>query len=303
MNIKNWLKNKKIGVLYGGMSAEREISIVSGKAVLKALRDSGINAAGIDVGRDAAFQIRKNKIDFAYIALHGPWGEDGTIQGMLEIMGVPYSGSGVLANAAAMNKIFSKRIFLAEGLPTPRWQVVRKNNKFNLELEFPVVVKPSTQGSAIGVSIVNEKKDMAKALNAAFKYDLEILIEEYIKGTEITVGVLGNKVLPAIEIVPANKFYDFESKYKPGKSKHIIPPRLSSSVVRNAQELALRAFRALCCKAVSRVDIIVSEKNIPQILEINTIPGMTETSLLPDAARASGINFSELVFKIIEYSI
>ncbi|MBN1621922.1 MAG: D-alanine--D-alanine ligase [Endomicrobiales bacterium] len=305
MNIKSWLKNKKIGVLYGGLSAERDISILTGKAVLKALKEEKCNVVGIDAGRDSASQIKRSRIDFAFIALHGPWGEDGTIQGMLEIMGIPYSGCGVLASSLALNKIYSKRIFDSLGIPTPKWWVFNKKN-FNarfLTSRFPLVIKPAAQGSAIGVSLVKDKKGLNNAARRAFRLNSEIIAEKYIGGTEITVGILGGRALPVIEIVPEGSFYDFKSKYKPGQSKHIIPPRLPKSVIKNAQQLGLRAFNALGCKAVSRVDIIVDKRNKPWVLEVNTVPGMTETSLLPDAARACGIGFSKLVLKIIEYSL
>lgn len=302
MNSRNWINGKRIGVLCGGKSSEREISLASGAAVLSALKKAGMNAVSIDVGPDLPFRLKKQKIDFAYIALHGPWGEDGTVQGMLEIMGIPYAGCGVLASALAMDKIATKGILAAAGLPTPRWWVVERGARVP-KLPRRVVVKPSAQGSAIGVSVVKEKSGLAPALAAAFKYDRRVLVEEYIAGTEITVGVLGPRPLPVIEIVPQNEFYDFESKYTPGCSQHLIPPRLPKATIARTQRLALEVFAALNCRAVSRIDMIVDKKQRPWILEVNTIPGMTETSLLPDAARAAGIDFPELVLQIIEYSL
>jgi D-alanine-D-alanine ligase len=305
MNVKQRLKNKKIGVLFGGMSAERDISVLTGKAVLKALENQGLNAVGIDAGKDLAESIKKEKINFAYIALHGPLGEDGTVQGLLEVMRIPYSGCRVLSSAIAMNKVFSKRIFDSLNLPTPGWRLFNKKETLT-EREIgklPVVIKPSGQGSAIGVSLVKKRGELKKAVKEAFKYGDEIICEDYIEGTEITVGILGQEALPVIEIVPENKFYDFESKYKAGHSKHIIPPRISRKAVIKSRKLALEAFNALGCRAVSRVDLIVDKKERPWILEVNTIPGMTETSLLPDAARAGGIGFEELVLKILEYSL
>lgn len=303
MNIRRWLRNKRIGVLYGGMSAEREISLASGKAVIAAFRSLGISVVPIDVGRDAAAQIRRAKIDFAYITLHGPWGEDGTIQGMLEIMGIPYSGCGVLASALAMDKIFSKRVFDAEKIPSAPWQAYSRGERVPSPKKFPVVVKPATQGSAIGVSIPENEKEFRAALAAAFKLDERVLVETYIRGTEITVGVLGDTALPAVEIVPVNKFYDFDAKYTKGKSQHIIPPRLPQAVLRRAGETALRTFRALGCRAVSRIDMIVDRSGKPWVLEVNTLPGMTETSLLPDEARAAGMSFGDMLLKIIEHSL
>ncbi len=249
------------------------------------------------------FKLKKNKIDFAYIALHGPFGEDGKVQGLLEVMGIPYSGCGVLASAVSMDKVYSKMIFDSNSIPTPRWKIVEKYSGIPVISEFPVVVKPATQGSAIGVSLVEKKKDLQKALKEAFKYDSRIIIEQYIDGKEVTVGVLGEEALPVIEIVPVNKFYDFESKYSAGKSKHIVPARLPERTLFEVQGLAKKVFKILGLKAVSRIDIIVDKKFKPWVLEVNTIPGMTKTSLLPDAAKACGISFNELVLKIIEFSL
>jgi D-alanine-D-alanine ligase len=301
--IRSWLKNKKIGVLYGGRSAERPISLLSGKAVLKALRGSGFKAIGIDAKGDLASLLRQNRIDFAYIALHGPWGEDGTVQGMLEIMGIPYSGCGVLSSALSMNKIFSKRVFDSCGIPTPRWTLVTKEGLDKKIPIFPCFVKPATQGSAIGVSCVTERKDFRASAIKALKFDKQILVEEFIRGKEITVAVLGDKALPVIEIVPVNKFYDYESKYRPGFSRHLIPARLPERVARESQELALNVFKALDCKAVARIDIIIDKKNKPWVLEANTVPGMTQTSLLPDAAAAAGLGFVDLILEIIRHSV
>jgi D-alanine-D-alanine ligase len=303
MNIRHWLKGKKIGVLYGGTSAERNISILSGKAVLKALKELKLRAVGIDVDSSLPFALKKNKIDFAYIALHGPMGEDGTVQGLLEVMGIPYSGCGVFASAVSMDKAYSKMIFDFAGIPTPQWRVLEGKNPRVSFPGFPVVVKPATQGSAIGVSIVENKAGMRSALRKAFSYDSKALLERYVRGTEITVAVLGNEALPAIEIVPANKFYDFESKYSKGKSRHLIPPRLPKKVLNDVRKIALKVSKTLGLKAVSRIDFIVDKKNKPWVLEVNTIPGMTKTSLLPDAAGAAGIDFNGLVLKIIEFSL
>jgi len=303
MDVSGWLKGKRIGVLYGGRSAEREISLLSGRAVLKALKKLKFNATGIDAGPDLPFKLKSKKIDFVYNVLHGPWGEDGTVQGMLDVMGIPYSGCGVLASALAMDKAFSKKIFEASGIPTPSWQTAYRGGKPPRISRFPAVVKPAAQGSAIGVSIAGNRAELASALKKAFRLGDSVVVEDYVAGTELTVGVLGGRALPAVEIVPDNKFYDFEAKYKKGKSRHIIPPRLPAAVVKNAQELAVRTFNALGCRAVSRVDIIIDKKGLPWVLEVNTIPGMTETSLLPDEARAAGLSFGGLILEIIRYSL
>ncbi|MGA2090862.1 MAG: D-alanine--D-alanine ligase [Endomicrobiales bacterium] len=306
MEIRDWLKKNRIGVLFGGQSAERAISLKSGQAVLKALRDAGANVVGIDAGPDVAFHIRKKRITFAYITLHGPLGEDGTMQGLLEVMGIPYCGCGVLASAVAMDKIATKRMLDSEKLPTPRWQSLTRNEPlktlFRPSRSHKIVVKPVSQGSAIGVSIVDSKKDLYKAIALASRFDSRVLIEEYIAGTEITVGILGDRALPVVEIVPQGKFYDFDSKYRPGQSTHLIPPRLPKPVIHRVEKLALSVFQVLGCRAMARIDMIVDAQHRPWILEANTLPGMTETSLYPDAARAAGISFSDLVLKVIDYS-
>ncbi len=302
VNIRQWIKSHRIAVLYGGTSSEREISLASGKAVLKALVAAGADAVGIDAGRDLPLRIARKKIDFAYIALHGPMGEDGTVQGLLEVMGIPYAGCGVLASAISMDKEHTKIVCARAGLPTPAWRTVRAGEKVPAG-KLPVVVKPASQGSAIGVSIVRRRKELAAALSDAFRHDTRVLVEEYIPGTEITAGILGGAPMPVIEIVPKGSFYDFESKYQPGRSTHLIPPRLPKKTVADIQKLALAAFRAIGCRAMARVDMIVDRGLRPWILEINTIPGMTETSLFPDAAKAMGMDFTGLVLKIIECSL
>lgn len=306
MNMKQWLARNRIGVLYGGQSAEREISLKSGHAVLAALRAAGADAVGIDAGPDVALHLRKQRITFAYNSLHGPLGEDGTMQGLLEVMGIPYCGCGVLASALAMDKCATKRMLDAAHIPTAPWQALTKGMPVAQPLRpsarAKVVVKPATQGSAIGISIVDCPRALGPALAAAFKLDTNVLVEKYIAGTEITVGILGGKPLPVVEIVPRGAFYDFTSKYQPGQSTHLIPPRLPRPVIRQVQALAVAVFNTLGCRAMARVDMIVDKRNKPWVLEVNTLPGMTATSLFPEAARAAGISFSELILKVIEYS-
>jgi len=299
----NKIKKMKIAVLFGGTSSERDISILTGRAVISALKRLGVKVIGIDFDGSPEL-IKRAKPDFVFIALHGALGEDGCVQGMLNLMKIPYSGSGVEASAVCMNKVLTKIIFKNNNLPTPKWKEVGLDSKIeNVTFTSPCFVKPVSQGSAVGVSLAKNKKELRVALRKALKYDKKALVEDYVKGTEITVGVLGDKVLPAVEIVPKGEFYDFKSKYKKGCSNHIIPPRISKSALLLAQEYALKAYKCCGCEVVARVDMIVPKNSIPQILEINTVPGMTETSLLPDAARAAGINFDELVLKIVEYSL
>jgi D-alanine-D-alanine ligase len=298
------LKKKKIAVMMGGLSREREISLKTGKAILRALAEKGYTAIPIDVGDDIAEKLVKEKIEFAFLALHGRFGEDGTIQGMLELMKIPYTGSGVLASALAMDKVMSKKFFLCEKIPTPRFEVVRreeikKDQPQRLSLPLPVVVKPAREGSTIGVSIVRKEEDLFPALRVAGEYDVEILIEEFIKGKEITVGILEDIPLPVIEIVPRSGFYDYRSKYTKGETQYILPARIAREKYLYAQEISLRAFQRLGCSGVARVDLMTDENENPFVIDVNTMPGMTETSLLPKAANYAGISFEDLVERIL----
>jgi D-alanine-D-alanine ligase len=300
--------NKKIGVLMGGLSSEREVSLATGNAVLKALHEKGYNAVGIDVARDVAEKIRASGIEIAFNGLHGKFGEDGAIQGLLEVMGIPYTGSGVLASAVGMNKILSKLLFKAHGLLVGPYMVLDAGKREELNavpsiMAYPLVVKPSSEGSSVGVSLVYTDEELAPAADLAFKYDREILIEKYITGTEVQVGVLGNRALGAIEIVPKNVFYDYEAKYKEGMSEHYFPARIEDSAYQRLLEAALTAHRALGCRGYSRVDFIIDAGGSPYILEVNTLPGMTATSLLPDIARGVGISFPDLVEEILKLAI
>ena len=299
-DILSKLKNKKIGVLYGGISSEREISLVSGKAVLNALRKMEVNACGIDVDRSVSEKIIKAKIDIACIFLHGQFGEDGAIQGLLEILGVAYTGSGVFASSVSMDKDISKQLFRRMDILTPDWVALRKFEAVPEIKTYPDLVKPVSQGSAIGVTIVKGDTQFVAAAKKAFKCDKEIMIESFVAGTEITVGVLDGKALPVIEIVPKGKFYDFKSKYQKGWSRHIIPARISDKAYKTAQRYAESIYRNFKCNAMCRVDMIVDKDGNVWVLENNTIPGMTKTSLLPDASRAVGYSFESLVLKIVE---
>lgn len=295
-------RDRKIGVLMGGLSAEREVSLKSGAAVLKALQASGHNAVGIDVDRNVAAKIAEAGIDAAFIALHGRYGEDGAIQGLLELLAIPYTGSGVLASALAMNKIFAKQAFASAGLTVAPFRVVCRGETLDvasLGFPFPVVVKPSQEGSSVGVSIVKKESDLEKAMTEAFAYDREILVEQFIKGREVQVGVLEDKALGAIEIVPKKEFYDFEAKYSPGMAEHILPARLPAELYRKVLRSGEEAHLALGCSGYSRVDFLVTDEGLCYILEVNTLPGMTDLSLLPEIARGAGIEFGALVERII----
>ena len=288
----------------GGLSREREISMRTGKAILKALTEKGYHALPVDAGQDIAETLIKETIEVAFIALHGRFGEDGTIQGMLELMRIPYTGSGVLASALALHKIMAKKFFFCEHIPTPTYEVlyrddIEKNSLRAISLPLPVVVKPAREGSTIGISIVKREEELIPALKEAGQYDEEILVEEFMKGSEITVGILEDIPLPVIEIVPKSGFYDYHSKYTKGETEYIIPARVSREKYLYAQEVSLRAFQALGCSGCARVDLMTDEEGNPFVIDVNTMPGMTETSLLPKAAHFAGISFEELVERIL----
>jgi D-alanine-D-alanine ligase len=302
------LKNRRIGVIQGGSSRERPISLKTGAAVCKALQFWELRAIPIDARGDFVSRLLVSRIDLAYLALHGSPGEDGTVQGLLELAGIPYTGSGVLASALAMNKPAAKVFFQHHKIPTPPWRVLfmpqmQQAVRSGSDLGWPVVVKPAEQGSAFGITVVKAKDQFPAALSKAFSFGPQVLVEKYIPGIEVTVGILGSEVLPVVEIVPAHRFYDFYSKYSPGGSRHVVPARLPAAVQRRVQELAWKAFFVLGCRAYGRVDVMVTRTGRPFVLEVNTIPGMTSFSLLPDAARAAGIPFEELVLRIIEPSL
>lgn len=303
----------KVALLAGGTSAEREISIASGKGAGEALRQAGFPVTCLDpASKDDLVELIKGDFDVAFLCLHGKGGEDGGVQGMLEVLGIPYTGPGVWSSSTAMDKVKSKTFYLEHGISTPLSVTMTSKNdmtpaQITEKLGNRVVVKPSTEGSALGVTIAEGVEAIDAALDVAFGLDKEVLVETYISGTELTVAVIGNddiQALPVIEIVPQkNSFYDFESKYAADGSQHICPARLSDEVTAKVQETAIAAHRALECRGVSRTDIIIDENDQCWVLETNTLPGMTATSLLPDAGRAAGIDFPELCTKLIEYAL
>jgi D-alanine-D-alanine ligase len=298
------MKKKKIGVLMGGLSAEREVSLNSGAAVHQALLAQGYDAVAIDVGRNLAAVLEREGIQAAFIALHGRYGEDGCIQGMLELMQIPYTGSGVLASALAMHKLFSKQTFTAEGILTAPFRHFRRGEPVHpAELPFglPLVVKPAQEGSSVGISIVREEKQLAPALELAFRHDSDILVEQYIKGQEVQVGILNDRPIGAIEIVPKGEFYDYEAKYTDGMAEHIFPARLAPALYEKALQTGLAAHRSLGCSGYSRVDLLITAHDECYVLEVNTLPGMTALSLLPEiAAKGAGLSFEALVARIME---
>lgn len=305
------LRNKKIGVVMGGPSAEREVSLNTGRAIVDALKEKGYAVTAIDLDPVRFVdQLRDSKVEVVFNAIHGLFGEDGKMQGALDMLGIPYTGSGVLASAMAMDKGISKRLFVAAAIPTPRYRLLYRRDGVREALlaevlddfETPFVVKPSTQGSTIGLTIVQEADELPAALEKAFSYDSEVLVEEFIDGSELTVAVLGGRrpqALPVIEIVPYSGVYDYHSKYTKGATEYFVPARIDPATARRVQEEALAAFSLLKCTGVARVDIRLDPSGHPFVLEVNTIPGMTATSLVPKAAAAEGISFPDLCERIL----
>ncbi|MGE5398088.1 MAG: D-alanine--D-alanine ligase [Chitinophagales bacterium] len=306
----------RIAVLMGGKSKEREVSLRSGDAVANALEKKGHQVERIDAADSLAAQLERFNPDVAFIALHGKFGEDGTVQGLLELMNIPYTGSGVASSAICMNKVLTKRILTSEGIPTAPYLVLNRllessspsefSSRIIKELGLPVVIKAATQGSTIGTSIVKHETALEEAITESLVYDHEVLAEKFIAGIEVTASVLGNRnprLLPLIEIVSSSGVYDYESKYTPGGSSHIIPARLSNNVTDIVKAIAIKTFAALGCKGLGRVDIIITDQNQPHVLEMNTIPGMTDLSLFPDAARHAGISFEDLVEEVARLAL
>lgn len=304
------MKSRKVAVVMGGPSDEREVSLNTGRAILSALQEKGYNAVGIDLEPERfVTQLQEEKIEVVFNAIHGKYGEDGILQGVLELLKIPYTGSGVLASAMAMDKGISKHMFIAANIPTPRSRIYTKEHfdsdlptEIQVDFGMPVVVKSSAQGSSIGVNIVEQPKDLSAAIDQAFKYSENILVEKFISGKEVTVAIIGKnkfEALPIIEIVPHSGRYDYHSKYTKGATEYIVPARLSEDVACSVKKVALEAFKALGCRGIARVDIMLDKDDSPYVLEINTIPGMTATSLVPKAAAAAGISFADLCERLL----
>ena len=297
---------RKIGVLMGGLSAERDVSIRSGEAIVAALTERGYDAWPLFVDRDIDLVLRQARIDVAFVTLHGRYGEDGCIQGLLELLGIPYTGSGVLASAMAMNKARAKDLFRLNNLPTAPGYVVEAEHGGGEDLAelhgsfgFPVVVKPAGEGSSLGIRIARDELELETAVEEALRFDDDVLVERFIDGKEISVGILDGKPLGAVEIVPKRGFYDFQNKYTSGRTEYHLPARLSPERYRSALRLATLAHEALGCEGATRVDLIVSERGNEVVLEVNTLPGMTPASLLPRIARGAGLSFEDLVEEIL----
>jgi D-alanine-D-alanine ligase len=309
--MREQLQTLRIGVLMGGVSREREVSLRSGSRVLESLLRQGFQAIGIDVDHHIPERLRSSNVNFAFIALHGRHGEDGTIQGLLEILGIPYTGSGVLASALGMNKVTTKRLLATAGVPTAPFALLdvdkgveEEVQRVERELGLPLVVKPVSEGSSIGVHIADSLAALQSAVRSDLYYFGKILIEKFVPGREVSVGVLGtngtSRALPVLELRPKNRFYDYEAKYTKGLTEFVLPAELPDAVTHRVQEAAVTAHRALGCRGFSRVDAIVAEDGTPFVLEVNTIPGLTELSDLPAQAAAAGMSFDDLIFEILK---
>lgn len=298
--------DKRIGVLMGGVSAEREVSIKSGTAVFNALKGLGYNVVAIDAGRDICEALKRENVDLAFLTLHGGHGENGSLQGLLEVLGIPYTGSGVLASALAMDKEASKKVFLYHRIPTPPFvtvQGLKKDFGLKIDFDFPWVIKPAEEGSSIGVSIARDDSSVIPAMEKAMGFSKRVVVEKFIAGKEIQVGILNDAVLGAVEVRPKLEFYNYEAKYTPGLTEYILPPDVSTDILQRTEKTALGAHRALGCKGATRVDLIVDGGGDPYVLEVNTIPGMTETSLLPKIAALAGFDFRSLVEEILKEAL
>jgi len=294
----------------GGRSSEREISLKSGRAVLKALKEEGWQALALDVAQETRAEVRRLTeeacVDVVFVAMHGGFGEDGRLQAILEEMRLPFTGPAREASRLAMDKVASRRLFERAGLCVPRTRVVRRGERMMSllhELHYPVVVKPATQGSSIGVTCVTHWKELSQAVLKALRYDDILLVEEFIKGQEVTVSVLDGEALPVVAITPKKTFFDFQAKYEAGMTEYVVPAPLGADITRHVQEDAVTAYYALGCRHLARADMILDKEGRAVVLEVNAVPGLTETSLLPKAARAAGMEFPSLCTKIVEMAL
>ncbi len=299
------MAKKHVGVLMGGMSAEREVSLSSGEAVARALEERGYPVTKIYVDQDIDRVLRQTPIDVAFLALHGTYGEDGCVQGLLEILGIPYTGSGVLASALSMDKLKAKELFRLYNVPTPPYYAIDKGRLDDLEevhgsFGFPVFVKPRCGGSSVGAGRANDFAELRSRVIDASRFDSSVLVERFVGGREVTVGLLDGKALGALEVVPKGSFYDYKSKYQSGQSEYHFPARLTPTRYKGVLNIAERANAALGATGATRVDFLVTEGENEYVLEVNTIPGLTPTSLLPKIAKGAGYEFGDLCIAMVE---
>ena len=301
----------KVAVLKGGSSLEREVSLRSAARVEDAVGELGHEAIGIDVGQDLVDRLREDQPGVVFIALHGPGGEDGTVQELLEILDLPYTGPGVAACALCMDKVAAKHGMRADGIPTPDWAAFNATafrelgaadtlDEIEARLGFPLVVKPASQGSSLGVEFAATREEVPEALLAAFSYDDRVLLERYVRGRELAISVLDGEALPIVEAIPREEdFFNFEARYEIGRTDYVCPAELGPDQTGRVQELATRTYETLGCSGFARVDVMLGEQG-PRVLEVNAIPGLTDTSLFPMAAEAAGVDFTQLVERILE---
>lgn len=301
-------RRRRVGVLMGGVSAERDVSLRTGEGVARALEERGHQVVRVPFGpstRGVDELVRESRIDVAFLALHGRGGEDGCVQGLLELLRVPYTGSSVLASALAMDKLKAKELFRLHNVPTPPYYLVTQEDLADLEevhgsFGFPVIVKPRSEGSSVGMTKAHSLSELAVAIEMALEHDTSVLVERFVKAMEVHVGILDGRVLGSIEVVPKSGIYDFASKYTDGATEYISPPRLPSTRARGVMMLAERAARALDCTGACRVDVLVTEGENEYVLEVNTLPGMTPTSLLPKIAASAGLDYGTLCETILD---
>ncbi len=301
------LRKRRIGVLMGGWSSEREVSLLSGQRVLKSLKEQGYKAIEIDINRNFADQIKRARIDIAFIALHGRPGEDGSIQGFLDLQGVPYTGSGVTASAVGMDKLITKMLFKQAGIPTPDFVMVDGEDRLEPLLAkaekrfgYPMIVKPRAEGSSVGIELLPGRRGAADRCYRVQRGFGDFLLEPFVQGMIATVGILGNDALPVLELVPKRQlFYDYEAKYTRGETEFVIPARLEKRTLKRVGDLAMKAHRLIGCRGFSRVDLVIKKGRYPYFLEVNTIPGLTDMSDLPAEAEQVGISYDDLAFRIL----
>ena len=306
LRIKNPADFGKVAVLMGGTAAEREISLRSGNAVLQALQQQGIDVVAIDVTASPIDALANIKVDRVFNIIHGRGGEDGVLQAILGVLGLPYTGSGVLASALSMDKLRTKLCWQGLGLATPKWFVLQTEDDVDVciaQLGFPVIVKPAQEGSSIGMSKANNREELVEALKLAKQFNCDVYAEQWVQGQEYTVGVLDGEALPVIRLETPNEFYDFDAKYRANTTKYHCPCGLSAEREQQLQALAVQACRGLQVKGWARVDVFIDSQDHSQLIEVNTVPGMTDHSLVPMAAKAAGIDFNQLVWRILETSV
>lgn len=298
--MSNAWTGKKVALLYGGSDSERDVSLQTGAAFRDALTRMNVNIIDLDFDADAVARLAQEPVDAALIALHGRVGEGGAVQGLLECLGIPYTGSGLLASSVAMDKDVAKKILRDAGVPTPRWfETDHADDERLTRVTFPVVVKPPNEGSSLGISIARTDEELTAAINEALRYDERVMVENFVQGRELSIGIFDGEILDIMEIVPASGVYDYEAKYLRDDTQYLLPAPIDADVRERSIAVALEAWDAIGCRGVGRVDVLLDEKEMPWVLELNTVPGMTPSSIVPKMAAARGWSFDELVTRML----